>query len=44
MRIELLGPPVITTTGNKSTQVAVGKQRSLLAALAVQAGALWRQK
>lgn len=37
MRIELLGPLVITTTENEHLRVAAGKQRSLLAALAVQA-------
>lgn len=37
MRIELLGPLVITTTGNEHLHIAAGKQRSLLAALAVRA-------
>lgn len=37
MRIDLLGPLVVTTADGAHLHVAAGKQRSLLAALAVQA-------
>lgn len=38
MWIGLLGPLVVTTDGEQRVRVAAGKQRSLLAALVVQAG------